>query len=61
MEKTLQMVSMPFTLKLAEFWNWAKETFKPEYYSEIENYLSQSIDIGDLECRIKLLRNRGVL
>lgn len=61
MENTLSLFSLSFSNKLSEFWSWAKETFKSEYYSEIENYLAQSSDIGDLEHRMKLLRQRGVL
>lgn len=61
MEKALQYFSLPFSNRLSDFWNWAKVTFKAEYHSDIEAYLSQSSDLGDLECRMKLLRNRGVL
>jgi hypothetical protein len=43
------------------FWQWVVETFTPSYTSEIEDYLSQSIDHADLEQRINTLQRRGML
>ena len=44
---------------LKEFWAWVQRTFTPTYRSEIEDYLSQSVDRIDLENRINLLMRRG--
>jgi hypothetical protein len=45
--------------KLKEFWEWVQRTFTPTYKSEIEDYLSQSVDRIDLENRMNLLMRRG--
>jgi hypothetical protein len=47
--------------KLADFWAWVKKTFTPAYQSEIEEYLSHSTDHFDLENKMKLLRQRGLI
>lgn len=45
---------------LNSFREWAKTAFTDSYKREVEEYLSQSIDCGDLENRIKLLKIRGL-
>ena len=35
--------------------------FTPSYQQEVESYLSQSVDLHDLENRIKLLQLRGFI
>ena len=47
--------------KIADFWDWVKETFTPSYQNEVQQYLSQSVDLFDLEQRMKVLRVRGML
>lgn len=42
------------------FWEWVLKTFQPEIQSEIEAYLSQAVDIKDLEERMKRLMYRGM-
>jgi len=44
-----------------DFWNWVKKTFTPDYSLEIEKYLGESADVFELENRIKLLQQRGVI
>jgi hypothetical protein len=46
---------------LANFWTWVKQAFTPAYQSEIEEYLAQSTDHFDLENKMKLLRQRGLI
>jgi hypothetical protein len=36
-----------------------KGWFTPSYLNDVESYLSESVDLFDLERRIKLLQNRG--
>lgn len=45
---------------MKDFWQWVLKTFQPEIQSEIETYLSQSVDIKDLEERMKRLMYRGM-
>ena len=47
--------------KITEIWSWIKKTFSPAYQSEIESYLSQSVDLADLESRMIYLQRRGLL
>jgi len=47
--------------KIADFWAWVKETFSPSYQDEVQQYLSQSVDLFDLEHRMKYLKVRGML
>lgn len=47
--------------KIADFWDWVKETFTPSYQNEVQHYLSQSVDLTDLEQRMKYLKIRGML
>jgi hypothetical protein len=44
-----------------DLWNWVKKTFTPDYSLEIEKYLGESADVFELENRIKLLQQRGVI
>lgn len=44
-----------------EFWAWVKSTFTPDYQSEINSYLKDSVDMFDLESRMKALRRRGMI
>ena len=46
---------------LNDFWVWVKETFTPDYRKEIEDYLADSTDHHDVERRIKLLQQRGMI
>ena len=43
------------------FWNWVKETFNQNYRDEIEDYLAESTSQYDLECRQKLLMQKGMI
>lgn len=45
---------------LDSFKEWATTAFTDSYKREVMEYLSQSIDHGDLENRIKLLKIRGL-
>lgn len=42
------------------FWEWVLKAFQPEIQQEIEDYLSQAVDIKDLEERMKRLMYRGM-
>lgn len=44
-----------------EFWTWVKETFTPDYQSEINSYLKDSVDMFDLETRMAALKRRGMI
>mgnify|MGYP003348067225 FL=1 len=45
---------------MKDFWQWVLKTFQPPIQQEIENYLSQSVDMKDLEDRMKRLMYRGM-
>lgn len=45
---------------MKEFWQWVLKAFQPEIQNEIEEYLSQAVDIKDLEERMKRLMYRGM-
>jgi len=45
---------------MKDFWQWVLKTFQPQIQDEIEAYLSQSVDIKDLEERMKRLMYRGM-
>lgn len=45
---------------MKSFWEWVLKAFQPEIQSEIEDYLSQAVDIKDLEERMKRLMYRGM-
>jgi len=45
---------------MKDFWQWVLKTFQPEIQDEIEEYLSSSVDIRDLEERMKRLMYRGM-
>ena len=45
---------------MKDFWQWVMKTFQPEIQTEIEDYLSQSVDIKDLQERMKRLMYRGM-
>lgn len=45
---------------MKDFWAWVLKAFQPEFQSEIEEYLSQAVDIRDLEERMKRLMYRGM-
>lgn len=47
--------------KITEIWGWIKTTFTPAYQTELEQYLSQSVDLADLEHRMIYLQRRGLL
>lgn len=44
-----------------EFWTWVKKTFTPSYQAEITSYLKDSVDMFDLENRMKALKRRGMI
>jgi len=43
------------------FWDWVRKSFTPSYQKEIEQVLRQSVDVYDLEQKMKTLRRRGML
>lgn len=45
---------------MKKFWEWVLNTFQPAIQDEIEEYLSQAVDIKDLEERMKRLMYRGM-
>ncbi len=45
---------------MKDFWQWVIKTFQPQIQIEIEDYLSQSVDIRDLEERMKRIMYRGM-
>lgn len=45
---------------MKNFWEWVLKTFQPQIQNEIEVYLSQAVDIKDLEERMKRLMYRGM-
>ena len=45
---------------MKDFWQWVLKSFQPQIQDEIEEYLSQSVDIRDLEERMKRLMYRGM-
>jgi hypothetical protein len=51
-------VSVP---SFAEFWAWVKKSFTPDYQAEITSYLKDSVDMFDLENRMKALKRRGMI
>jgi len=40
---------------------WIKQAFTTSYQNEIEHYLNQSVDMCDLENRLKIIARRGML
>ena len=61
MNKELEPLAGLKMPNLSEFWAWVKQAFTPAYQSEIEEYLSHSTDHFDLENKMKLLRQRGLI
>ena len=61
MSNGLDALSGVETPSLTDFWNWVKKTFQPSYRTEIEAYLADSVDMVDVERRIKLLQQRGMI
>jgi DNA-binding transcriptional regulator GbsR (MarR family) len=45
---------------MKDFWQWVIKAFQPQIQDEIENYLSQAVDIKDLEERMKRIMYRGM-
>jgi DNA-binding transcriptional regulator GbsR (MarR family) len=45
---------------MKDFWQWVIKSFQPQIQDEIEAYLSQAVDIKDLEDRMKRLMYRGM-
>lgn len=45
---------------MKNFWHWVMKAFQPQIQDEIENYLSQAVDIRDLEERMKRIMHRGM-
>lgn len=41
--------------------DWVKDTFTPSYQKEVEAYLADSVDVLDLERRIRILQRRGIV
>lgn len=46
---------------LKDFCKWVKTAFTISYQQEIEQYLASSVDIAELDYRIKVLKYRGML
>ena len=63
MEKSLDAlagIDVPkFTIDAVK--QWLKDTFKPSYRNEVEEYLAQSTDFGDFIHRENTLRRRGMI
>lgn len=45
---------------MKDFWQWVMKAFQPQIQDEIEHYLSQAVDIRDLEERMKRIMYRGM-
>jgi hypothetical protein len=45
----------------SNFWKWVKHTFAPHYRNQIEAYLAESVDNYDLERRMKVLMEKGMI
>jgi DNA-binding transcriptional regulator GbsR (MarR family) len=45
---------------MKDFWQWVMKAFQPQIQDEIEDYLSQAVDIRDLEERMKRIMYRGM-
>ena len=45
---------------MKDFWQWVMKAFQPQIQDEIEGYLSQAVDIRDLEERMKRIMYRGM-
>jgi hypothetical protein len=43
------------------FLKWLQRAFQPHYRDEIYHYLSQSVDLIDLEHRMTMIQRRGYL
>ena len=61
MSNGLDALSGVETPSLTDFWSWVKKSFSPYYKSEIEAYLADSVDHADVERRIRLLQQRGMI
>ena len=61
MSNGLDALSGVETPSLTDFWNWVKQSFQPSYRKEIEAYLADAVDAVDVERRIKLLQQRGMI
>lgn len=61
MSKELDALSGIDIPNLSDFWNWVLNTFTPDYRTEIENYLSESVDLADLKRRKETLQRRGMI
>lgn len=48
-------------ISLDDFLSWVKDVFTPSYRKEVEEYLAESVDIYDLERRIRILQRRGMI
>lgn len=44
-----------------DFWAWVGRAFTDSYQDEIEEYLAESVDHYDLERRMNILKQRGML
>jgi hypothetical protein len=40
---------------------WINDVFTPTYRKEVEAYLAESVDIYDLERRVRMLQRRGMI
>lgn len=47
-----------FVQKAMDMTRWM---FSPWYQKEVEKYLSESVDLADLEARLRIVRNRGLV
>jgi hypothetical protein len=55
------MTSLILAGAVAKATETVKEWFTPSYLNDVESYLSESVDLFDLERRIKLLQKRGFI
>lgn len=58
MHATTNLVQLETIEKIMQ---WIKQAFTPSYQNEIEQYLEQSVDMCDLENRLKIIARRGML
>lgn len=61
MHKEIETQNVAYNQKVSDFWGWVKKAFTPSYQSEVEKYLSESVDIKDLESRMSTVQRRGFL
>ena len=48
-------------MSMHDLLNWVKDIFTSSYQKEVEAYLAESVDVSDLERRIRILQRRGIV